>query len=95
MGIDPDDFAALEAQAQIALERAGGGLIPELTQRNYRRILKLDGRRLDALWYLGLAAQQQSRTEEAQDLWQTLLDLLPPDSPDAREVKRRLDEIEG
>ena len=95
LGIDPDDFVALEAQAQIALERAGGGLIPELTQRNYRRILKLDGRRLDALWYLGLAAQQQSRTEEAQDLWQTLLDLLPPDSPDAREVKRRLDEIEG
>jgi cytochrome c-type biogenesis protein CcmH len=93
--IDPDDFVALEAQAQIALERAGGDLIPELTQRNYRRILKLDGRRLDALWYLGLAAQQQSRTEEAQDLWQTLLGLLPPDSPDAREVKRRLDEIKG
>ena len=93
LGIDPDDFVALEAQAQIALERADGGLIPELTQRNYRRILKLDGRRLDALWYLGLAAKQQSRTEEALDLWQTLLGLLPPDSSDAREVKRKLDEI--
>ena len=91
--VDPDDLGALEEQAQIALQRADGGLVPQLAQRNYRKILELDDRRLDALWYLGLAAEQQSRTQEARNYWQALLQLLPSDSLDAGEVQRRLDRL--
>jgi len=91
--VDPDDLGALEEQAQIALQRADGGLVPQLAQRNYRKTLELDDRRLDALWYLGLAAEQQSRTEEARNYWQALLQLLPSDSLDAGEVQRRLDRL--
>ena len=95
LDLSPSDVVALEAQAQIALERSGDGSVPKITQMNYRKILELDNERMDALWYLGLAAYQESRTDEARTFWETLLNLLPPDSPDAREVKRRLGELGG
>tara|TARA_A100001037_G_scaffold300032_1_gene326772 strand:+ start:569 stop:1984 length:1416 start_codon:yes stop_codon:yes gene_type:complete len=95
LDLSPSDVVALEAQAQIALERSGDGSVPKITQMNYQKILELDNERMDALWYLGLAAYQESRTDEARTLWETLLNLLPPDSPNAREVKRRLGELGG
>ena len=95
LDLSPSDVVALEAQAQIALERSGDGSVPKITQMNYQKILELDNERMDALWYLGLAAYQESRTDEARTFWETLLNLLPPDSPDAREVTRRLGELGG
>jgi cytochrome c-type biogenesis protein CcmH len=95
LDLSPSDVVALEAQAQIALERSGDGSVPKITQMNYQKILELDNERMDALWYLGLAAYQESRTDEARTFWETLLNLLPPDSSDAREVKRRLGELGG
>ena len=95
LDLAPDDLDALEAQAQIALEGSDGESIPKLAQINYQRILELDNERRDALWYLGLAAYQELRTEEARTFWEALLNLLPADSTDAREVKRRLEELGG
>ena len=84
---------ALVAQAEIVIENVGGGLIPELAVANYRKVRELDASRLDAMWYLGLAASQQGRDNEARELWQHLLELIPPDSEDARTLQARIESL--
>ena len=91
--IAPMDVDALLAQAEIVIENADGGLIPELAVANYRKVRELDASRLEAMWYLGLAASQQGRDNEARELWQHLLELIPPDSEDARTLQARIESL--
>lgn len=91
--IAPTDVDALVAQAEIVIEKVGGGLIPELAVANYRKVRELDASRLEAMWYLGLAASQQGRDNEARELWQRLLELIPPDSEDARTLQARIESL--
>ncbi len=91
--IAPTDVDALVAQAEIVIEKVGGGLIPELAVANYRKVRELDASRLEAMWYLGLAASQQGRDNEARELWQHLLELIPPDSEDARTLQARIESL--
>lgn len=93
--IAPTDVDALVAQAEIVIEKVGGGLIPELAVANYRKVRELDASRLEAMWYLGLAASQQGRDNEARELWQRLLELIPPDSEDARTLQARIESLGG
>ena len=91
--IAPTDVDALVAQAEIVVEKVGGGLIPELAVANYRKVRELDASHLEAMWYLGLAASQQGRHSEARELWQHLLELVPPDSEDARTLQARIESL--
>lgn len=45
------------------------------------------------LWYLGLAAAQDRRVDEARGYWSRLLARLPPDGDDAKMVKSAIDAI--
>jgi cytochrome c-type biogenesis protein CcmH len=47
-----------------------------------------------ALWYLGLAAAQARRFDEAAQYWQRLVAALPADSPDRKTVTAALDAIQ-
>ena len=68
-------------------------MIPELAVANYRKVRELDASHLEAMWYLGLAASQQGRHSEARELWQHLLELVPPDSEDARTLQARIESL--
>ena len=43
-----------------------------------------------ALWYVGLAEAAAGRPQAARDLWTRLLDHLPADAPERKEVEQRL-----
>jgi cytochrome c-type biogenesis protein CcmH len=55
-----------------------------------KRLEALDANDPRALWYLGLAAAQAHRPDEAKTRWQKLLALLPPDSPEHKTVTAAL-----
>ena len=93
LAIMPDDLDSLVAQAEIAMEIAGDGTVPPLAEKNYRRVYELDVTRLEAIWYLGLAASQKGRVGEAREHWQLLLEKLPENSDDARAIQRRINEL--
>ena len=93
LAIMPDDLDSLVAQAEIAMEIAGDGTEPPLAEKNYRRVYELDVTRLEAIWYLGLAASQKGRVGEAREHWQLLLEKLPENSDDARAIQRRINEL--
>ena len=54
--------------------------VPETVVGLLRRAEAMDARQPAALWYLGLAAAQQRRFQEARDYWQRLLAEMPPES---------------
>ena len=59
IALAPNDVDALVAQAEVAIESIGDGLVPEIAVVNYRKVYELDASHLDAMWYLGLPASQQ------------------------------------
>jgi len=57
------------------------------------RVLALEPQNPQALFYLGAAAAQAGRVEEAKDLWGRLLARIPADSPDHADLKGRIDAL--
>ncbi|HIB18147.1 MAG TPA: c-type cytochrome biogenesis protein CcmI [Alphaproteobacteria bacterium] len=94
LALAPNDVNALVAQAEVAMESIGDGLVPAIAVVNYLKVNELDASRLDAMWYLGLAASQKGRKGEARKFWQHLLERLPSDSGDARDIKARIDALD-
>jgi cytochrome c-type biogenesis protein CcmH len=58
-----------------------------------RRILALDPDYADALWFVGLAEIETGNRAAAIALWQRLVQRLPADSPEGREVRARLERL--
>lgn len=94
IALAPNDVDALVAQAEVAIESIGDGLVPEIAVVNYRKVYELDASHLDAMWYLGLAASQQGRKVEARKFWRRLLERLPSNSGDARDIQTRIDALD-
>ena len=69
--------------------------IPEATIAVLKRLEALDANDPRALWYLGLAAAQAHRPDEAKTRWQKLLAVLPPDSPEHKTVTAALAALSG
>jgi len=88
--LDPDGWADLgDASAAAAGNdlRAGGAAID--------RALAIDPKHPKALWLKASLEFQEKHYGAAAGLWQRLLDLLPPDSGDARIVKANLEESQN
>ncbi len=87
----PDDLPALAGLAEVERELGPADEpVPDPALAIYRRILMLDAEHPDALWFLGLAASDAGRREEAAALWDRLLVQLPPDSEPYRLIAERL-----
>jgi len=56
-----------------------------------RKVLALDGANPQALYYLGEDAARNGRPAEARDLWQRLLAVIPPGTPDHEALKDRIE----
>lgn len=59
------------------------------------QVLKLDPNEHDALWFAGLGAVQAGNKAEARQLWQRLVERLPPGSKEQAQVQQRLDQLKA
>ncbi len=56
----------------------------------YHRLYRMDPKRQDALWFLGLEAYNKGRLHHALGFWQRLLALIPRSSPAAKGVQEAI-----
>ncbi len=89
--LKPDDPAILAHEIDAMLgDREASEPIPEPALATLKRLEALDPSEPRALWYLGLAAAQAHRTDEAKAYWQRLLVVLPADSEEHNTVSAAL-----
>ncbi|HUZ75773.1 MAG TPA: c-type cytochrome biogenesis protein CcmI [Stellaceae bacterium] len=89
--LDPKDVQIPLQEVRLLL--ASQKLETQLTDREMallHRIEVLDPAQPEALWYLGLAAAQSHRPDEAKGYWQRLLAALPADAPERKTVTAAL-----
>ena len=75
--------------------RAAGAPLPLRFVAVMREILALDPGNAVALWHLGLAAAESGRAKQAAAHWRALLDRMPADAPERKEVERRIEALPG
>ncbi|RAI37425.1 c-type cytochrome biogenesis protein CcmI, partial [Rhodoplanes roseus] len=78
-----------------ALTGQAGGVVTPAARAQFERALELDRAHVSATYYLGLAARQAGKTDEARAIWQDLLSRAPPDAPWAGFVKTALAGLDG
>jgi cytochrome c-type biogenesis protein CcmH len=90
----PEDPAALAAlgEALAAEAPAEGPLGAELVGV-MERLAAADPSSLSAMWFLGVHAMEEGRPADARRLWGTLLERLPPGSPEHEAVRSRLEAL--
>jgi len=92
----PGDASILAREVDALMEgHPPSDPVPDSTVAVLKRLEALKPDEPRALWYLGLAAAQAHRPEEAKTRWQKLLALLPPESPEAKMVAGALAAISG
>jgi len=89
--LKPEDaeILAQEVEALMA-HRKPSDTIPETTRAVLRKLEALDANDPRALWYLGLAAAQDKKFDDAKSYWQRLLTELPADSDEHNMVAAAL-----
>ena len=94
--LKPDDAEILgqEVEALMAHHKPSDR-IPEATRTLLEKLEALDANDPRALWYLGLAAAQDKKFDEAKSYWQRLLDQLPADSDEHKMVAAALAALQG
>jgi cytochrome c-type biogenesis protein CcmH len=87
----PDNAQVRLEYASLLIEDlpAGSALPPKFVEI-MKSVLAIDPNVPDALYFVGLSEAQAGRPEKAKELWTTLLNHLPPDSPDIAEIKRQI-----
>lgn len=58
-----------------------------------RKVLKLNPENIEALWFVGGAAAAAGQNEQARELWQRALTLLPPGAPERVQLRHRIDAL--
>lgn len=86
-----------ERQADLgeALVAAANGVGTAEAKAAFERALALDGKDVSARFYLGLAAEQEGRREDAGKIWRELLAEAHPAAPWADFVRRALARLKG
>lgn len=64
-----------------ALAAAAGGVVTAEAKAEFERAIALDADEVKASYFLGLAAEQDGRTDEAASIWRALLAKAPSDAP--------------
>lgn len=77
-----------------ALVAAANGVVTNEARRAFNQALSIDPTSVDARFYIGLAAKQDGRPDEAARIWRGLIDTAPPDADwldTVRDALARLD----
>jgi len=92
----PEDASILTHEVDALMTgRAPTDPVPDGVIAVLKRLETLEPEEPRVLWYLGLAAAQARRPEEAKARWQKLLTLLPPESAEHKTVAAALAAISG
>lgn len=75
------DTAARRAGLGEAIAGAANGIVTAEAKVEFDRAVALDANDIKARYFLGLAAEQDGRANEAASIWQALLSKSPPDAP--------------
>jgi len=86
--------ATREADWGEALAAAAQGVVTADAKAAFERALKLDEANLKARYFLGLAAEQDGRLEEAATIWRALLVEAPQEAPWRVAVQQSLARVE-
>jgi cytochrome c-type biogenesis protein CcmH len=75
------DNAERRADLGEAIAAAAGGVVTAEAKAEFERAVALRADEVKAIYYLGLAAEQDGRTAEAASIWRGLLEKAPPNAP--------------
>ena len=90
----PDRVEVLTEYAAALYENVKPGeRLPEPFVGVMRRILQIDPKHGDALWFTGLAEAEAGRRAAAVALWQRLLDQLPHGARETQEIRAQIDRL--
>jgi cytochrome c-type biogenesis protein CcmH len=86
--------ATREADLGEALVYAANGVVTEEARQAFERALALDGRHVKARYFLGLAAEQDGKREQAAAIWRALLAEAPAGAPWIETVREALARVD-
>jgi cytochrome c-type biogenesis protein CcmH len=75
------ESAPRRADLGEAIAAAAGGVVTSEAKNEFERALALDADDVKAKYFVGLAAEQDGRKEEAAKTWRAMLDKAPPNAP--------------
>lgn len=84
-----------EADLGEALTSAANGIVTADAKAAFDRAVAADPRSIKARFFLGLAAEQDGRKDDAARIWRELLAGAPPDAPWTAYVKQSLAQLTG
>ncbi len=87
--------APREVELGEALTAAAGGVVTGEAKAAFDRALAIDADDFKAMFYEGLAAQQDGRPADAARIWRDLLAKAPADAPWVPVVQQSLSRVEG
>ncbi|WP_343714160.1 c-type cytochrome biogenesis protein CcmI [Inquilinus sp.] len=89
----PDNNDLLRAYADALLNAGRGEDVPPVLETGLRRILASNPNDLQALWFLGVAAQKAGQPEEARRLWGRMRDQFQEGSAERRAIEGRMSQL--
>ena len=75
------DTAERRADLGEAIAAAAGGVVTAEAKAEFQRAIALNADDVKASYFLGLAAEQDGRSDEAASIWRTMLAKAPPNAP--------------
>ncbi len=90
----PGDAAAQAAYGEtlLAVQAADQPLAPGLVEQ-WQKVAALDADNPQALFVLGRAAAEQGDGARARELWQRLLQAIPPEAPQRAQLQALIDQL--
>jgi len=89
------ETAARDVDLGEALTAEAGGVVTVDAKAAFDRAIAIDANEFKAMFYLGLAAQQDGRNADAAGIWRGLIAKAPPDAPWLNVVQESLARVEG
>jgi cytochrome c-type biogenesis protein CcmH len=86
---------AREVDLGEALTAAAGGVVTAEAKQAFDRAIAADDNSFKAMFYLGLAAEQDGKADEAVHIWRDLIGKSPPDAPWLTVVQESVARVEG
>jgi cytochrome c-type biogenesis protein CcmH len=89
----PDDLEVLLELADLHAPAAPADPLSPMFVETLRRVVALDPRHVQALFFLGMDAFRREDRPVARRHWEALLAVLPPEAPVAADIRRRLETL--
>jgi cytochrome c-type biogenesis protein CcmH len=89
------ESAARQADLGEALAAAANGIVTSDAKAAFERAQRLDPHDLKAKFFIGLAAEQDGKREQAAEIWRGMLAAAPPDAPWRATVQQALARVGG